>query len=154
MMRVEKLASDAMDDLISRRCGLLGVSGTSADMRDLIARRAGDARAAEAVELFCYQAKKFIGAYAAAMGGLDTLVFAGGIGEHAPDVRGGICAGLEFLGLRLDPARNAANDPVISAPDSWVTVRVIHTDEEIVIARAVADVLQSSSPQTNAREEP
>jgi acetate kinase len=154
LMRVEKLSPDAMDDFISRRCGLVGVSGGTSDMRDLVAHRGSDSRAAEAVELFCYQAKKFIGAYAAALGGLDTLVFAGGIGEHAPEVRGGICAGLEFLGLRLDPARNAANDPVISAPESRVTVRVIHTDEEIVIARAVADVLQNSSPQPGTREEP
>jgi acetate kinase len=110
-------------------------------MRDLLARRATDVRAAEAVALFVYTCRKFIGAYTAAMGGLDTLVFAGGIGEHAAPVRAQICDDFDFLGLRIDEAKNDAHAAVISGGDSRVTVRVMRTDEEIVIARAVARIL-------------
>ena len=98
-------------------------------------------RAAEAVALFCYQVKKWIGAFAAALGGLDTLVFAGGIGENAPTVRARICDGLGFLGIELEEKRNAANEGVISAAASRVAVRVIHTDEELMIAKTVCRVL-------------
>ena len=98
-------------------------------------------RAAEAVALFCYQVKKWIGAFAAALGGLDTLVFAGGIGEHAPTVRARVCAGLAFLGIALDEQQNAANAGLISAASGRVAVRVIHTDEERMIARDVCRVL-------------
>jgi acetate kinase len=121
---------------------MLGVSETSADMRDLVARGVTDVRAREAAELFCYAARKWIGALAAAMGGLDTLVFAGGIGEHGVEARAGICAGLEFLGLSLDADSNRAGKDVISAVDSRVKVRIIPTDEEIVIARIVESVLR------------
>ncbi|MDB5296069.1 MAG: acetate kinase [Phycisphaerales bacterium] len=137
LMRREGLTPEQADRLINERCGLLGVSGTSSDMRDLVGRRGGDVRAAEAVELFCYQARKFVGGFAAALGGLDTLVFAGGIGERSPEVRDEICRGLGFLGVRLDGARNGGSAPVISADDSRVGVRVIPTDEEVVIARTV-----------------
>jgi acetate kinase len=140
LMREEKLTPDTMDDYLSRRCGMLGVSETSGDVRDLLSRRAGDGRAAEAIDLFCYQARKWVGAFAAAMGGLDSLVFSGGIGEHAPEVRAAICEGLQFLGLKLDPARNAASAAVISADGGAVTARVIPTDEEIVMARIVGEV--------------
>ena len=142
MMRVQKMSPDQMDAFVSGKCGLLGVSETSADMRDLLARRATDPRAADAVELFCYQAKKFVGALVAALGGLDTLVFAGGIGEHSPEARAGICDGLDCLGIHLDPARNAAGQEVISSESSRVTVRIIPTDEEVVIAEAVFAVLR------------
>lgn len=134
----EKMSADEFHDLVNHQAGLKGVSETSSDMRDLLERRASDRRAAEAVELFCYQAKKFIGALAAAIGGLDLLVFAGGIGEHAAPVRAEICAGLEFLGVQIDDERNAATLPVISADGSRAQVRVIHTDEEIVIAKSVS----------------
>jgi acetate kinase len=107
----------------------------------LIKCEATDVRAAEAVALFCYQVKKWIGAYAAVLGGLDTLVFAGGIGENAPLVRARICAGLEFLGIEIEEGRNAANENVISAGTSRVAVRVMHTDEELMIARAVYKTL-------------
>ena len=96
---------------------------------------------AEAVALFCYQVKKWIGAFAAALGGLDTLVFAGGIGENAPVVRARICEGLAFLGIKLEEKRNAASEGVISAAASRVAVRVIHTDEEWMIAKTVCRVL-------------
>ena len=128
--------------MVNHESGLLGVSETSSDMRDLLAREAQDVRAAEAVALFCYQAKKWIGAFAAALGGLDTLVFAGGIGENAPPIRARICDGLGFLGIELDEARNAENAAVISADGSRVTVRVIRTDEELMIARSVCRILE------------
>ncbi len=145
LMRAEKLSLDQMRQFLSQHCGLLGVSQTSPDMRDLMARRATDVRADEAVKLFCYQAKKWIGAYAAALEGLDTLVFAGGIGEHSPQVRLEICQGLEFLGVRIDAQRNAASNPVISTEGGGVTVRVMHTDEEIMIAEAVHGVLATTA---------
>jgi acetate kinase len=143
-MRSDRLSPDAMDELLNSRCGMAGVSDTSADMRDLMAKRGTDPRAAEAVELFCYQARKFVGAYAAAMGGLDALVFAGGIGENSPEVRGEICQGLEFFGLRIDAARNASSASQISTDDSRVSVRVIRTDEELVIARTVLQLIDAA----------
>ena len=146
MMRVEKKSPEQMDEMLSHDCGLAGVSGAGADMRDLLTRRASDVRAAEAVALFVYTCRKFIGAYAAAMGGLDTLVFAGGIGEYASPVRAEICGNFDYLGLRVDRAQNDAHAAVISTDDSRVTVRVMHTDEEIVIARAVAHILRKDGP--------
>jgi acetate kinase len=122
-------------ELINRRAGLLGVSGTSADMRDLLSRETGDPRAAEAVALFCYQAKKSLGALTAALGGLDALVFTGGIGEHSATVRWRICEDLAFLGIRLDRERNAAHAPVISREGGAVSVRVVRADENLMIAR-------------------
>ena len=110
-------------------------------MHDLLDRETQDVRAAEAVALFCYQVKKWIGAFAAALGGLDTLVFAGGIGENAPTVRARVCAGLGFFGIELEEKRNAANEGVISATSGRVAVRVMHTDEELMIARSACRVL-------------
>ena len=129
------LTPTEVSDLVNKQAGLLGVSGTSADMRDLLDREAYDVRAAEAVALFCYQAKKFLGALAAALGGLDALVFTGGIGEHSATVRERICEGLGFLDIRLDPDRNSAHAPVISSEDTAVSVRVIPTDEDLMVAR-------------------
>lgn len=141
LARSEKTTASQFDHLVNHESGLLGVSETSSDMQDLLARETHDPRAAEAVALFCYQAKKGIGAYAAVLGGLDTLVFAGGIGEHASPVRARICEGLGFLGIELDEARNAEAKPVISTDTSRVTVRVIHTEEELMIAQSVGRVL-------------
>ena len=135
------MAPARFNQMANHESGLLGISETSSDMRDLLARETSDERAAEAVAVFCYQAKKWIGAYAAALGGLDTLVFAGGIGENAPPVRSRICKQLGFLGIELDEARNAATEAVISTPPSRTTVRVIPTDEERMIARSVRRVL-------------
>jgi len=129
------------DRMIHHESGLLGLSEISSDMRDLLAREAADVRAAEAVALFCYQAKKWIGSFAAALGGLDTVVFAGGIGENNPDIRARICEGLGFLGIELNERRNAENAPIISAQSGRVTVRVIRTDEELMIARSVCRIL-------------
>ena len=141
LARSEQMTASQFDQMINQESGLLGVSETSSDMRDLLARETEDVRAAEAVALFCYQAKKWIGAYVAALGGLDTLVFAGGIGENAPPVRARICEGLDFLGLELNESRNAAHANVISSDASRVTLRIIRTDEELMIARSVCHVL-------------
>jgi acetate kinase len=130
-----------LQTLVSHESGLLGVSQSSSDIRDLLQREPDDARAADAVALFCYQAKKWIGSFAAALGGLDTLVFAGGIGENAAPIRRRICEGLDFLGVSVDDARNRENAGVISSANARVSVRVIRTDEESVIARLTMRVL-------------
>ncbi|MEJ2690018.1 MAG: acetate/propionate family kinase [Deltaproteobacteria bacterium] len=142
----EGMGAKEFNEMINSSSGLLGVSETSSDMRDLLERENEDVRAAEAIALFCYQIKKWIGAFAAALGGLDTLVFAGGIGEHAPEVRTRICDGLGFLGIELEKAQNAANAEVISAAASRVAVRVICTDEELMIAKTVCRVLGLNCP--------
>jgi acetate kinase len=139
--RTGKMTTQQFYEMVNHKSGLLGVSETSSDMRDLLDRETQDVRAAEAVALFCYQAKKWTGSFAAALGGLDTFVFAGGIGENAPPVRARICEGLGFLGIELNEARNAENAAVISAEGGRVTVRVIRTDEELMIARSVRRIL-------------
>jgi acetate kinase len=144
LARQQRMSAEEMDEFISHRCGLLGVSDTSADVRDLLAARAADQRAAEAIALFCYQAKKQLCSLAGALGGLDTVVFAGGIGEHAPEIRGEICEGLGFLGLSLDSAANAGGSDVVSTAQSRVTARIIPTDEEIVMARIVRSIVDHS----------
>ncbi len=141
LSRTEQMSATQFQEMVNHASGLLGVSETSSDLRDLLARESDDVRAAEAVALFCYQAKKWIGSFAAALGGLDTLVFAGGIGENAPIVRGRICDGLGFLGIELNEGRNAKNAPLISTDGGRVAVRVIRTDEELMIARSVVRVL-------------
>ena len=141
LARSERMGAKEFNAMANFQSGLLGVSETSSDMRDLLDRETQDVRAAEAVALFCYQVKKWIGSFAAALGGLDTLVFAGGIGENAPPVRARICEGLGFFGIELEESRNAANAGVISTAASRVAVRVIHTDEEQMIAKTVCRVL-------------
>lgn len=127
--------------MINTKSGLLGVSETSSNMEDLLKKEANDVRAAEAIALFCYQVKKWIGAFAAALGGVDTLVFSGGIGENAPAIRARICEGLQFLGIALDEKQNAANASLISVGHSKGSVRVIRTDEETMIAKMLCEVL-------------
>jgi acetate kinase len=131
-----------VNTLVNRQAGLLGVSGSSADMQDLLDKEAADRHAAAAIELFCYQAKKALGALAAVLGGLDTLVFTAGIGEHAAAIRERICTGLEFLGIRLDAERNGVHEPIISPDNSSVCVRVMHTDEDLMIARHTVGLLR------------
>ena len=135
------LDAQQFNEMVNFQSGLLGVSETSSDMRDLLKHESQDVRAAEAVAMFCYHVKKWIGAFAAALGGLDTLVFAGGIGENSPIIRARICEGLAFLGIELDSQRNAASEAVISAAAGPVAVRVMHTDEEWIIAKMVCRVL-------------
>ena len=137
LARSEGMDATKFEEMVNSQSGLLGISESSSDMRELLLREREDPRAADAVALFCYQIKKWIGAFAAALGGVDTLVFTGGIGEKAPAVRLRICDGLDFLGIALDPARNAGNDPLISSASAKVKVRVIPTFEELVMARAV-----------------
>ena len=141
LARTEKMSTKNFDDMVNFQSGLLGISETSSDMRDLLKHETQDVRAAEAVAMFCYQVKKWIGAFAAALGGIETLVFAGGVGENAPAVRARICDGLEFLGIKLEEKHNAANEGVISAASSRVAVRVIRTNEEQIIAKTVCKVL-------------
>ena len=141
LARTEQMTTKQFYEMANHESGLLGVSETSSDMRDLLAHETQDVRAAEAVALFCYQAKKWIGSFAAVLGGLDTLVFAGGIGENAALVRARICDGLSFLGIELDESRNAKSAAVISREAGRVTVRVIRTDEELMIARSVCRAL-------------
>lgn len=135
IMKSEGLSVDAMSHLINHEAGLLGVSETTSDMHDLLEREATDERAKEAIDLFCYEVKKRIGAYAAVLGGVETLVFTGGMGEQAPRVRARVCAGLEFLGISIDNTHNESNNTIISPSSSPVTVRVIPTNEELLIAR-------------------
>ena len=143
--RAERMTPARFQRMVNHQSGLLGVSGTSSDLRDLCASEGTDVRAAEAVDLFCYQVRKWIGSFAAALGGLDTLVFAAGIGENAPLIRKRICDGLDFLGIELDRGRNAQNAPLISTDTGPVKVRVIRTDEELMIARSVTRVLHLGS---------
>ena len=139
--RTEQMTTKQFYKMVNHESGLLGISETSPDMRDLLARETEDVRAAEAVALFCYQAKKWLGAFAAALGGLDTLVFSAGIGENCPSIRTRICDGLGFLGIELNETRNAKNAAVISTDTGRVAVRVIRTDEELMIARSVCRVV-------------
>ncbi|MCX6045643.1 MAG: acetate/propionate family kinase [Chloroflexi bacterium] len=141
LAQTEGMTPAQFHQMVNYEAGLLGISETSSDVRDLLAHEQTDERAAEALDLFCYQAKKWLGALAAALGGLETLVFSGGIGENAPLIRARIVAGLEFLGLALDPARNNKNAAVISTDASRVTIRVIPTDEEWQIAQSTQVIL-------------
>ena len=148
LARAEGLSADQLEDLVTRRSGLLGVSETSSDVRDLLARQLTDPRAAEAIELFCYQARKWVGALAASLGGIDALVFSGGIGENSPEIRVRICDGLSFLGVHLDPAANAGNATLISTMAGSVAVRVIPTNEELMIAKTVFRVMVTDASAT------
>jgi len=148
LARTEQMTTDQFYTMLNHKSGLLGVSDITSDMRDLLVQEEHDIRAAEAVALFCYQAKKWIGAFAAALGGLDTLVFAGGIGENAPCVRARICGELGFLGIEIDELRNMETAGVISKFGGRTTVRVVHTDEEQMIARSVYR-LESGTPSQN-----
>ena len=153
LAHAEQMTATQFHHMVNHESGLLGVSEISSDMRQLLAREAVDVRAADAVALFCYQARKWIGAFAAALGGLDTLVFTAGIGERSAAIRTRICQGLGFLGIELHDERNAANADVISADASRVTVRVIRTDEEVMIARSVFEVLARRDTSRNMNHE-
>ena len=142
----EHVPVEEVENWLNTRSGLLGLSGRSRDMRDLLAAEAaGDERAAIAVDLFCYRARKYIGAYMAALGGVEAVAFGGGIGEHAPEVRGRILEGLEWAGVLVDPGRNAAatggREDRIDARGSKVAVWVIHVDEASVAVRDAVRVL-------------
>ena len=142
LLQKEKLESNEFSHLINHESGLLGISETSGDMETLLKNAVTDEKAANAVDFFCYQAKKWIGSFAAALGGLDTLIFSGGIGEHSAEIRKRICENLLFLGVDLDEDKNKGNEPIISASLGKVTVRVITTDEEWMIANLVCGVME------------
>lgn len=141
----EGLDAASFDRLVNHESGLLGISGTSGDVRDLLHRETSDARAAEALALFCHCIRKAIGGLATALGGLDMLVFTGGIGEHSSEMRSRICEGIGFLGVDIDPASNTADAAVISTLSARVQVRVVATDEEAVIAQATAALLNKEA---------
>ncbi len=145
LLEERKMPVEEVDAFVRSTGGLLGLSGTASDMRDLLARAATDGRAADAVAVFCYQIRKFLGAYIAVLRGLDTLVFTGGIGENAAEIRARICASLDCFGIQLDAEANAAGEPIISRDGASVTVHVIRTDEESVIARHTLRVLRESA---------
>jgi acetate kinase len=129
--------AEQLDNLINHQCGLLGVSETSSDMQELLARESSDSRAADAVALFCYQVRKAVGAFSAVLGGLDALVFTGGIGERSAIIRSRVCAGLGFLGIELDQKANAGGEVVLSIAGARTRVYAIPTDEEGMIATIV-----------------
>lgn len=151
LARADGLDTRQFNHLVNFQSGLLGVSGLTADMEELLAREGDNRNAKDAVDLFCYQAKKTIGSFAAAMGGLDTLVFTGGIGEAAPKIRARICDGLDFIGLELDANRNDSGELVVSSDTSRVAVRVIPTDEALMIGRATLALLQANQLKKEAR---
>ncbi len=138
LAHTEQMTAAQFQQMVNHESGLLGVSETSGDVRDLLSREADDVRAAEAVALFCYQIRKCVGAFAAALGGLDTFIFAGGIGEHSAVIRARICEQLGFLGIHVDADRNTNNEAVVSSDASRVSVRVMPTDEELMIAKATS----------------
>jgi acetate kinase len=148
LLAEKKMSAKQGGVLLNKQSGLLGVSGITGDMRTLLEKAKHDPHAAEAIDLFCYRAKKYVGAYAAALGGLDALVFTGGIGERAPAIRARICDGMDFLGIHLDGTQNEANAPVISTNDSRVNLRVIQTNEDEMIVQHVVAVLGQRALKT------
>jgi acetate kinase len=141
LLQEKERSPSTLNYLVNQRSGLIGISGLSSDLRDLLRLESSEPNAAQAIEMFCYQARKHLGALAAALGGLETLVFTAGIGTNSPEIRRRICQGLEFLGIQLDPARNQSNADIISREGGPVTVRVMKTDEELMIARHTCKVL-------------
>lgn len=148
LLQQKRMNAAEIKEMVNLRSGLLGFSGISDDMQVLLAKATENLKAGEAVDMFCYRAKQYVGSYAAAMGGLDTIVFSGGIGANSPEIRARICEGLEFLGITVEPARNLASAPLISEEGSGVTVRVIETNEEIVIVRHALKLLEETRGYT------
>ena len=146
MLQKEKMTPEQFDHTINHESGLLGISGTTADMQELLQKESSDPRAAAAVAYYCYQVKKYIGAYTAVMGGLDALVFTGGIGENAAPIRSRICAGLEYLGIQIDEKKNMLHHTCLSYEDQGIPIYMIHTDEELMIARYTASLLKDMKP--------
>lgn len=145
LVQQKQFTPQQLNDLVNHQSGLLGVSETSADMQELLQQEATDVRAAEAVELFCYEVKKWLGAFTGVLGGVDAVVFTGGIGENAPVIRARICEGLDYLGIQLSEKQNQQNEWLISSKESRVNVYVIPTDEEYRIAGITAELLQKNA---------
>jgi acetate kinase len=144
LFQAECLSPEQIQHMLNHESGLLGVSGITGDLQQLLAIEADDPNAADAVAMFCYQASKAICAMAGALGGIDTLVFSGGVGEHLAPLRARICVSLGFIGVTLDDAANVRHAALVSAPDGAVEVRVIHVDEQAVIAAEVRALIGSS----------
>lgn len=142
---VAGLDFEDINTLLNEQSGLLGVSETTPDMYELLQNSLTDVRASEAVELFCYQVKKTIGAFSAVLGGVDSIVFSGGMGENAPIIRKNILVGLEYLGAYVDDMRNERGDERISSDTSRVGLHILHTDESQVIARQVTELLKTNT---------
>jgi acetate kinase len=142
LLEKEQMRPEMVNHILNQQSGLLGVSSLTSDMKVLLEKERENPAAAEAISLFCYQAKKFLGAFTAILGGLDTLIFTGGIGQNAPSIRWRICQDMDFLGIQLDPDLNASNEAIISQKDQPVTVRVMQTDEELMIARHTLEVIR------------
>ena len=150
IMSKEGLSLNEAGTLLNKHSGLIGISGESSDMREILsAVNEGNKRAKYAFEIFCYRIKKYLGAYAAAMGGVDAFVFTGGIGENSPDVRLETCSNLEFLGIQIDDARNKNSEEIISAEGSKVAVLRIPTNEELVIALDTSEIVKSLAESVN-----
>jgi acetate kinase len=141
LLKSEGLDIESLNRLVNSESGLLGASGSSADMAELLESESSDPRAAEAVALYCYQAKKFLASLVGALGGIDSLIFTAGIGENAPEVRQRICEGLDFLGIEIEPELNRENAPIVSSTESRVLVRVMKTDEDLMLAQHAARLL-------------
>ena len=152
LMREKGYDAERLDRLVNQESGLRGVSGSTGDVKSLLERRDRDEHADAALTMFCYQVRKQVGAYAAALGGLDTLVFTGGIGERAAPVRAEICDGLGHLGVRLDPAKNAAHQSPASAAGSGCQVRIVNTREDLMIARHCRAVLFENRHDDGGRD--
>jgi acetate kinase len=148
LMDERRMDARAIERLIYTQSGLLGMSGISSDMRVLLESK--DPRARVAIEVYVYRIRRELGSLAAALGGLDAVVFTAGIGEHAPAIRSGVCDGLGWLGLVPDPRSNAKGGPLISAPGSRVNVWVIPTNEELMIARHTRAVLSATASRRRA----
>jgi acetate kinase len=145
LLQEKHYSSSQVNELLTKKSGLLGLSDLSSNMQTLLDHEHDNTSAAEAIAVFCYQTKKYIGAYAASLGGLDMLVFTGGIGENASPIRRKVCEGLEFLGVRINDAANNSNAAVISESNSPVTVQVIRTNEELIVARHTRDMLTGTT---------
>jgi acetate kinase len=151
LQREKGLDFERIDQLVNQQAGLLSLSGISSDVQVLLEQEHQDPRAAQAIDLFCYQAKKFLASLTAVLGGLDTLIFTAGIGQHAPSIRYRICKDLAYMGVHLDHSRNDVNASVISGEGSPVTVRVMKTNEELMIARHTSNLLRKSKLTTVGR---
>jgi len=152
LLEEKDLSASMLNEMLNKKAGLLGISGISSDIKDLLNDEGENSHAAEAIELFCYQAKKFLGAMTAVLGGLDTLIFTGGIGENAPEIRRRICEQMEFLGIHLDPSQNDANASIISCDGAPAIIRVMKTNEELMIARHTNNIIKPNPFEKNECE--
>ncbi len=142
LLRERGMNHDAVSELVNKKGGLQGLSGISSDMQQLQKEAPNNKNAAEAIEVFVYQIRKFVGAYCAALEGLDALVFTGGIGENSAFVRAAVCDGLGYLGIALDPEKNRTGADTISSGGTGPVVRVLRTNEELMIARSMSAILR------------